>query len=69
MKYIEIFSKNSQVLNFIKLHPVGSELFHADGETDSLKVTVGFRIFANSPVAIKVGRYLVTRLPYTVWNI
>ena len=27
------FSKNTQTLNFIKIRPVGAELFHADGRT------------------------------------
>jgi len=31
----------------MKIHLVGAELFHADGQTDMLKLTVGFRIFAN----------------------
>jgi len=26
--------KNSPVLNFTKIHPVGVKLFHADGQTD-----------------------------------
>jgi hypothetical protein len=25
--------KNIQILNFMKIHPVGAELFHADGRT------------------------------------
>jgi len=31
---IDIFSKNSQISNFMKTRPVGAELFHADGRTD-----------------------------------
>jgi hypothetical protein len=26
--------KKAQILSFIKIRPVGSELFHADGQTD-----------------------------------
>jgi hypothetical protein len=29
-----IFSKNTQILNFMKIRPVGAELFHANGQTD-----------------------------------
>ena len=28
------FSKNTQMSNFMKMFPVGAELFHADGQTD-----------------------------------
>jgi len=28
------FSKNPQISNFMKIRPVGAELFHADGRTD-----------------------------------
>ena len=28
------FSKNSQIPNFMKIRPVGAELFQADGRTD-----------------------------------
>ena len=28
------FSKNAQISNFLKIRPVGAELFHADGQTD-----------------------------------
>jgi hypothetical protein len=28
------FSKNTQIPNFIKIRPVGAELFHANGRTD-----------------------------------
>jgi hypothetical protein len=32
----------------MKIHPVGDELFHADGQTDMTKVIVAFRNFANA---------------------
>jgi hypothetical protein len=28
------FSENTQILNFMKIRPVGAELFHAGGRTD-----------------------------------
>jgi len=34
MNFLDTFSKNTQISNFIKLHPVGAKLFHADGQTD-----------------------------------
>ena len=35
--------------NFIKIRPVGAELFHADRRTDMTKVIVAFRNSANEP--------------------
>ena len=31
---MEKFSKNTPISNFMKIRPVGAELFHADGQTD-----------------------------------
>jgi len=31
--------KNPQISNFMKIHPVGIELFHAAGQTDMLKLS------------------------------
>jgi hypothetical protein len=45
--------KNPQTPNFKKIHPVGTELFHADGQmdgkTDMIKIIVTFCNFANVP--------------------
>jgi hypothetical protein len=30
----QIFEKNSQIWNFMKIRPVGAELLHAEGQTD-----------------------------------
>jgi len=47
------FSKNTQISNFVKVHPVGNELFHAGGRADRqtgmTKLVVTFRNFANAP--------------------
>jgi hypothetical protein len=32
--FVARFSKNIQISNFMKIPPVGTELFHADGQTD-----------------------------------
>ena len=42
------FSKNNQILNFMKIHPMGAELFHAGGQTDMTKLIVTFRNSANA---------------------
>ena len=40
-----IFKKSS---NFMKIRPVGAELFHANGQTDLAKLKVAFRNLANA---------------------
>jgi len=42
----QVFGKYS---NFMKICPVGAELFHADRRIDTTKLTVAFRNFANVP--------------------
>jgi hypothetical protein len=37
------FSKNTQISNSIKIRPMGAELFHADRQTDTTKLTAAFR--------------------------
>ena len=36
------FSKNTQISNFMKIPPVGAELFRADRQTDMTKLVVFF---------------------------
>jgi hypothetical protein len=50
------FSKNTQISNFTKIRPVEAELFHADVQTDTRKLIVAFRNFANAP---KKGRLVL----------
>ena len=61
MYFLCRFSKNTQISNFMKIIPVGAELFHANGRTDGrtdrqadrrtnmTKLTVAFGNFANAP--------------------
>ena len=45
--YRQIFEKKNLISDFVKVHPVGVELFHADGrtgvETATTKLIVTFR--------------------------
>jgi hypothetical protein len=48
------FQKKALISNFIKILPVGAELFHADGrrtgrQTDMTKLIAAFRNIANAP--------------------
>jgi len=44
------FQKIIQISNFIKIRPVGAELFHVDRWMDMMKLTVTFFCnFANTP--------------------
>ena len=37
----------------MKIRPVGDELFHTDGQTSMMKLTVAFLNFANAPKNVK----------------
>ena len=56
------FQKNTQISNFVKIRPMGSELFYADGrtdgQTDMTKLIMAFRNFANASKSD--CRFLVT---------
>ena len=43
------FLCKTQISNFMKICPVGAELFRAGGRTDMTKLMVNFRNFANAP--------------------
>jgi len=52
------------MLNFTKIRPVGTKLFHTDGRTDMTKILVAFRNFANAPKnRVRIEQDLKTRLP------
>ena len=46
LEFLAEFSKNSQIPNSIKIHPVGSELFHADRQ---MELIFAFENSANAP--------------------
>jgi len=47
--FLDRFSKNTPISDFMKIRLVGAELFHADGHRDMTKLMVAFRSFANAP--------------------
>jgi hypothetical protein len=51
-------SKKAQILDFIKIHPVGAGLFHAGGQTDMTTLTFARGNFANMPKNGKTSKSL-----------
>jgi hypothetical protein len=49
LNFIDRFSINTQILNFVKIRLVGIEVIHADRRTDVTKLIVAFHNFANEP--------------------
>jgi hypothetical protein len=49
LNFSKDFRKNTQIPNFMKFRPVGSEMSHADGQKDMTKLILAFRNFANTP--------------------
>jgi hypothetical protein len=54
LAFLGIFLESMQILIFVKICPVGDELFHADRQkglsTDMTKLTVASRHFWNAPI-------------------
>ena len=49
LNFLDRFSKNTPISNFVEILSVGTELFHADRRTDMMKEMVSFRNFAKAP--------------------
>jgi hypothetical protein len=49
LHFLDRFSKNTLISNFMKIRSVEAEFFHADGQKDTTKLVVAFRNFTNAP--------------------
>jgi hypothetical protein len=49
LTYFDRFSESTHISYLMRMRRVGAKLFHADGQTDMIKVIVTFRHFANAP--------------------
>ena len=66
MNFLDIFSKNNLISNFIKMSPAGAKLFHADGQTDMTKLIVAFPSFVNTPiVTVIIAHYFLLKFSKT----
>jgi hypothetical protein len=45
----QIFLKNTQISNFVRIHPVGVDFFHVDAKTDMTKLIVTLRSSVDAP--------------------
>jgi len=53
VKYPSHSFKNTQISNFMKICPMGAEMFHADRWMDMTKLIIALRNFANAPTRPK----------------
>jgi hypothetical protein len=54
--FLHRFSQNTEISNFMKIRPVGAELFHENGRANMTKLIVAFRNFANAPESGNPGQ-------------
>jgi hypothetical protein len=68
LNFLDRFSKDTQIQNFVEIRPVGAELFCVDGHTyertDITKLIVAFRNYGNAPknVLCSVGRQMTCQI-------
>ena len=65
LNFIDIFSKNTQTSNSIKIRPGGAELFHADGRTDRHDEANGF---LGTLVLFDINKLFTTAMNITGWQ-
>ena len=51
LEFSRKISKNAKISNFVKIRPVGAELFDADRQADKTKLRVAFSN-ANAPITV-----------------
>jgi hypothetical protein len=72
LNFLDRFSKYMQTLNFMKIRPLGAELFHAegrtDGPTDMTKLMVPFRNFVSVPKNVRICQIFNAMLSTALCN-
>jgi hypothetical protein len=49
LEFTQQIFENPPISNFMKIRPVGAELFHMEGSTDMMKLKLTFCNFLNAP--------------------
>jgi hypothetical protein len=57
MNFLDRLSKKAQISSFLKIRPMGVDLFPANGQTDMTKLIVAFRNFAIAPKKFQEERW------------
>jgi hypothetical protein len=65
LNFLDRVLKNAEISNFMKIRPVGAELFRADWQTDMTKLIVAFRNFANAPKTLVIRWKIQTHWHFT----
>jgi hypothetical protein len=60
LNFLDRYSRDPQIPNFMKIRLAEAQLLHADGCTDMTKLTAVFRKFVNAPKVDASGKANVT---------